>query len=268
MHRINAKRIQMALVAAGSLWLLFVFQRPLLSLLGQKWNLEHLGQWGDTFGALNALFGGLGFAAVLYTLWQQGEALQSQQDSLKSQQEDLTEQRHDQHRQQFDTAFFQMLDLLRSTRDDLQDRQSGHSYKGVSAFKYFSSTCEYHINNIYNTKPNYTKEDIAKIYEHSVHSVYVEFLGPYFRIMFTILRRIHSDNILSEDDKIKYSNLLRAQLSLGETGLLCMNGTMEEAGTLHEFITEYRMLRYLPDGVLRDAASRIYGADSIEPRND
>jgi hypothetical protein len=44
-----------------------------------KGNLGSLGQFGDSFGALNVLFGGLGFSALVYTILLQQEQLREMQ---------------------------------------------------------------------------------------------------------------------------------------------------------------------------------------------
>ena len=43
---------------------------------------EELGQFGDAFGALNTLFSGLAFSALILTLWMQREELTLQRTEL------------------------------------------------------------------------------------------------------------------------------------------------------------------------------------------
>lgn len=88
-------------------WALFPFIAP---RVGVGWNSETLGQWGDAFGALNALFSALAFISVLFT--------------LKQQQRQIDDATIDQHRQRFDRTFYELLRLLREARDAVEFRYS------------------------------------------------------------------------------------------------------------------------------------------------
>lgn len=46
------------------------------------------GQLGDSFGVLNSLFSGLGFAAIVVTLWIQQKQIDIQQEQMKSQEQE------------------------------------------------------------------------------------------------------------------------------------------------------------------------------------
>jgi hypothetical protein len=48
------------------------------------------GQFGDMFGALNALFSGLAFAGIIYTIRQQKEELELQREELRLTRRELT----------------------------------------------------------------------------------------------------------------------------------------------------------------------------------
>ena len=56
-------------------------------LLTRMW--EDRGVFGDSFGAVNALFSGLAFAALVYTLQLQREDLELQRDELRQSREQL-----------------------------------------------------------------------------------------------------------------------------------------------------------------------------------
>jgi len=92
-------------------------------------NIEQAGQWGDTFGAINALFGGLAFSGVLATLL-------IQQRELTKQQEQIQSAELQQHLQRFDSTFFQLLMLLRDLRKEVRARQpTGQLMEGADAFR-------------------------------------------------------------------------------------------------------------------------------------
>jgi len=58
-------------------------------------NVEITGLFGDSFGSVNALFSGLAFGGVIYTLILQREALEQQQEELR-----LTRDEHERARKQ------------------------------------------------------------------------------------------------------------------------------------------------------------------------
>lgn len=49
-----------------------------------------------------------------------------------------------------------------------------------------------------------TREEAAEIYARDVHKRGESGLGPYFRLIYTILKRIDSDAMLEESEKISY----------------------------------------------------------------
>lgn len=58
-------------------------------------NPEGMGQLGDTFGSINALFSGLALGALVYTIYLQRKDLRNQQEQLEMQREDLRLQREE-----------------------------------------------------------------------------------------------------------------------------------------------------------------------------
>lgn len=67
-----------------SVWLLNAF---FLYLLSDKW--EHRGAFGDMFGGINALFSGLAFAGIIFTILLQREELKLQRKELELTREEL-----------------------------------------------------------------------------------------------------------------------------------------------------------------------------------
>lgn len=87
-------------------------------------SLANGGLFGDSFGALNALFSGLGFAGVVVTLLYQQKQLKIQQDELSSTQAELRRQSALFDQQKFDDSFFQLLGLVRDNLDSLLHRNA------------------------------------------------------------------------------------------------------------------------------------------------
>jgi len=95
---VGVRSIVAASFAVAALWAAWISQRFIFQWLDLEWDSALLGQLGDTFGALNALFSALAFIAVLFTLKQQ-------RDDLNRQQEQIFRAERDQHVQRFEQAF-------------------------------------------------------------------------------------------------------------------------------------------------------------------
>ena len=67
------------------------FNYIMLNIYFDSWELR--GQVGDSFGAISALFGGLAFAGLIYTIYLQRNELQLQREELKLQREEMAKSR-------------------------------------------------------------------------------------------------------------------------------------------------------------------------------
>lgn len=96
----------------------------LIYLCIDDWGVR--GQFGDLFGAVNALFSGLAFAGLVITIIQQRHDLQLQSEAINQTNEELKQQTKEfdiqnvtLQRQQFDNTFFELLHMLQTIVDDL-----------------------------------------------------------------------------------------------------------------------------------------------------
>lgn len=249
----------------GLLWLAWAFQSRLLSLVGLDWQPEKLGQWGDTFGALNALFAALGFSAVLLTLW-----LQQQQ---------IQDARRQQHHERFESSFSELLKLIREARNEVQFQYSA-AYRssttsarlkgiqtGPNAFKAAAREMRHWVNEALQTNPTLTDAQIGQIYTRRIHTRFEGRLGPYFRLCYTALNRIREDELLSGREKYAYGRLLRSQMSSHETVIAGFNGLSTVAKDFRELVIEFRLLKYVPAGRTRNILHRYYPAETFLPRD-
>ncbi|MGA9581643.1 MAG: putative phage abortive infection protein [Allosphingosinicella sp.] len=246
-----------AIVAGWSYW---ANSAPLIA----KWwigasSLEHAGQWGDSFGAFNALFGALGFAAVLTTLLVQSRALQLQQQDM--------------HRQRFESSFFELLNLMRTVRAEIRFMHSAEypedrpkMRQGKDAVIGAVRELRFWIEMQGGTAA-IEQDVLVQQYETYVHKPFESDFGPYFRLIYTMLDRLRSDDLLSESEKARYGNILRSQLPSHEIFLLGVNGLSPVSKDLRDLIEEFRMLKYLPPGLRRETLSRFYPASAFAPRS-
>jgi len=92
-------------------------------------------------------------------------------------------------------------------------------------------------------------------------------LGPFFRIVYSILRRISEDPLLSAAEKARYGNLVRSHLSTAEVGLIGLNALTKEANDFQKYVTEFRLLKYLPDNAIKSELKRFYPEATFAARD-
>lgn len=89
-------------------------------------NQTDRGAFGDMFGAVNALFSGLALAGVIYTIFLQSKELSLQREEIK-------QTRNVFEKQQFESTFFQLLNLLERNLQNVEahitTRQNGEITK-------------------------------------------------------------------------------------------------------------------------------------------
>lgn len=221
------------------------------------------GTWGDSFGAFNALFGALGFTAVVATLFMQSRALSAQQA--------------DQHRQRFENTFFQLLALMRELRSDITYRYSKEfradaggvlemeTLRNVGAIAGALKELD-HWRSWSEIGGALNKDDMAAMYKERVHSRFERNFGPYFRTVYSILKRVRNDNYLTADEKVTFGNLVRGQLTSDEIELAAFNALMPDANDFADLLVHFRMLKYLPDAKMREVLSRYYSDEAFQGR--
>lgn len=187
-------------------------------------NVDKAGVFGDSFGVLTALFSGLAFAGIIFTILLQREELKLQRKELTLTREELTRQHSTMKRQIFENTFFQMLRLHNDIVNaiDLKRITPGkvELTSGRDCFVVF-------YNRI---RSNYKDEKISnksRPVEEIIETAYAKFweqsqsdLGHYFRYLYTIFKFIKASEI---DNKRLYTNIVRAQLSDHELLVLFYN---------------------------------------------
>ena len=263
-------RLMYGLFIAAAIFLAWCFWADLSTQVARGFassstadELERAGQWGDSFGAFNALASAAGFAVIFATLVVQSRAIRAQGD--------------DQHRQRFESSFFQLLRLLRDLRAEVSFT---HSKDYAEKSKKPEVDKEKHGYNAFTEaifevsfwllqrkqRQDTTREQLASIYDEHVHRRHESTLAPYFRMIYTILMRVREDKILTSAEKARYANLLRSNLTSREVYLLAFNGLSDESKDLDELIIEFRMLKYLPLSKMRDRLVGIYGPPAFAAR--
>lgn len=232
------------------LWLLWVSQSYILIYFDVTWKTDDRGLWGDTFGALNALFAAIAFIAVLYT--------------IKLQQSQIYQSQHEQSKQKFERNFFQLLQMLREERESI-NIQANHTNR---TFENTEKTINGYlaIHNYINKKTN--KEQIVKIYNLHVDSYAEKLFSTYFRLIYTILKFIHEDKYINNEEKIRYGNIVRDQLSHAEVAIIMIAGLRPIAHDMNIYLIEFRIARYLNNSPIRTSLCLNYPAETFQARDD
>lgn len=239
---------------------------------------ERRGQFGDMFGAINALFAGLAFVGLIVAILMQREELQLQREDLALQRNELELTRKELEgqkqqmelqnktlrRQQFEATFFQMLSLHNQNVNamDLPFVEEGDGYgagemqqqnvlKGRDCLRKMYERFK-DDNAHYQFIPT-VKEEIV-----NVSSVWVSYfqkyqsdLAHYFRFLFNIVKFVKRAEEI--ENKKFYTNIVRAQLSDFEVALLCYN-CIAPYGRIdfRPLVIEFELDKHLDSDILID----------------
>ena len=223
---------------------------------------QNRGTFGDKFGAVNALFSGLAFAGLIYTIILQKEELSLQREELKQTREEMKQQTmqfEEQNKiiqiQRFETTFFNMMQYLQEITQGLTITlnkavikitldASGRRIRvpdteaiDFSGKQVFEETYRDGVNlkNLIQSKGinGYNESDAISLYDH------------YFRYIYRIMKFV-DDSILEYKDRYKYISILRAQLSRYELVWLYYNGLSDNGKEkMKPLMEKYAMLKNL-----------------------
>jgi hypothetical protein len=213
------------------------------------------GQFGDMFGAVNALFSGLAFATIVITLWQQRIDLRLQKVALAASQADiqiqnatLEEQNVTLKRQRFESTFFNMLSIHFEILKATKMMQS----EGVHTFSHLVNSFQNSV--VRTTIPHGEEETVPKIenalkYNPDHHFVFEQaYAGSYSYFMENVSQYLQS--LVNMYDAIKqsrfpknverrYTRLLSGYISLAERKFLYYHIILSPTGGINENIREF-----------------------------
>lgn len=214
------------------------------------WSREELGQFGDSWGVITSAFSAFAFIGVVFTV-------HSQNESLKKLKSDSAKQDEFLNTQKFENNLFQMLNLLQSLIKDMDVRVSRGEQKNIiihtgrDVFSYFykgpfsneCSSCSVAEFAVFSDTPRYIQQ-LGRAFDTFYDSKQQD-LGHYFRFLYNIFKYIDDSNI-SMTDKIKYSGIVRAQISDYELLLLMYNCLSEHGKPFIKYIQKYKLLDNIP----------------------
>lgn len=195
------------------------------------------GTFGDSFGALNALFSGLAFAGLIVTLIMQKDELSMQREELDEAKQELRQQSIEFKKQnktlklqRFESTFFNMLNLqetiTRNLHYDCSDGGDSFECDGRMVF-----------NKFYTYKMLDFEENIRGIgmylQRKGLHQYSrvpdIEVFDHYFRHLYRIFKFVNESPLIdTEEERYDYACIVRSQLSEYELLMLFYNSLQEE----------------------------------------
>lgn len=222
--------------------------------------LPDRGTFGDMFGAVNALFSALAFAAIIYTIFLQRKELALQRQELaftrvelEGQKLQLVAQNEVLRIQNFENTFFQLIKLLNDiiSSIDLQD-SGGNVTSGRDCFNAFFTRLKVSYVKAKRDNPQVDEQQVATIAYENFYKRHQGEIAHYFRTLYNIIKFVHGSEI---KNKKFYTNLVRAQLSNQELLILFYNcATPLGSEKFKPLIENYALLKMLPIQYLFAAA--------------
>jgi hypothetical protein len=230
------------------------------------YTMSELGQTGDLFGGINALFAAGAFAGVLLAAYLQWQTY--------IQQSEISKLVRDQHIQQsFEPLFFALLQRQISLAGIRVYRANGFPQEDLTVGEVIREL-RLSISAGHQEDP---ADNIAwaKAHYDQFYKLNGNIVGPYIRWLHQIFKLIDKSS-LSPGQKIDYASSARALLSSNEVFLLAINGLKFSDTAFGKLIEKYGILKHIgsdngEDEVMQDFARYAYGPTatmSSEERND
>lgn len=219
-------------------------------LLWSIWPIQEIsvsksGTFGDSFGALTALFSGLAFAGLLITIFYQREDLGLTKEELKLTREEIKAQH-------LETTFFHMLklqqdivaaiDLQRQTYEGVQQET-----KGRDCFKVFVKRIRKFYEEASKHYPNAEVETLVHQAYQTLWERSQSDLGHYLRSLYNVFKYVSEHEF---SDKKQYGNIARAQISDFELVILLYNCTSKNGKNFIKYAEEFAIFDNLDPNLL------------------
>lgn len=237
---------------------------------------EQRGTFGDQFGAVNALFSGLAFAGLIYTIILQRHDLKLQRRDLRLQREELALTRKEMEEQtaefekqnetlkiqRFENTFFNMMSQFQEVVNSLTlTAKVKGEIVDLGGREIFQTLFERAV--VYIPNPQRNGEFIgirgmkAVLDKYGLEG-YMNSEDPtlfdhYFGLLYRILKFIRTSPLITRfEDEYEYTSILRATLSRYELVWLFYNGLTYGEEKLKPLIERYALLKNLRKDLLVD----------------
>lgn len=238
--------------------------------------MAELGQVGDLFGGINALFAALAGAAVFWAGYLQHRTLVATQSAREEEKQryvvQLDEERARHRREQFEATFFQLLALL---RDLLQGLRLRHHKPGVTSDLPLDSVVD-DILNIAGGLHGYQgagSSDVSVAWkvvrDRAQDFVFANNYGqlsPLFRTVYELFN--HLGDVARAEPEIarKYADIAKAQLTDPMLVIFALYSLLDSTKPYVDSIERYHLLETLKDHkYVRPVFSLRYHYSAFDP---
>lgn len=235
-----------------------------------------MGQLGDSFAIMNTLFSGFAMLGVFGAIMYQKQEMENQKAQYEEQKTIAEEEKQKQRRQQFETTFFNMLNLSNEIIKGIHITTGPHPethHNGRDVFSYLKSKLHKMESGNSQCSPQCKVVDIKvvqKICEEFFDQENI-ILGHYFRTLYAMLKMVECSELTYKSKK-SYTNIVRAQLSTAELYILFYNCLWyDEFAPFRLLVEKYAIFEHLTgidDQQLIWYQSNAYGChcpDGITP---
>jgi hypothetical protein len=178
----------------------------------------------------------------------QREELELTRGDLKEQQRRLDEQERITNRQNFEAAFFQLLNLQNQIASQMRQPTNDSVTEGRGCFKLWHSNLRASYQDFLYAnkwKGNSELERVREFYEvFFIERDHQEDLAHYFRTLYHLIKFVKFSEVIPTDEKRRYTSLVRAQLSAYEVAHLFYNGLTAYAEGFKPWIEEFGLLEH------------------------
>lgn len=220
------------------------------------------GTFGDQFGFVNALFSGLAFAGVIYTIILQKDELECQRQELVDNRKEMERQTNEFKLQnsnlkiqRFESTFFNMLSQFQEVVAGLIYTQDyggkTKEYRGRELFSEGFEAISISLDDSFEL-PRSNYSSMRNIIKYAGQDSYEKaklptYFDHYFRLLYRILKFVRTSDLIKDyDSKYEYTSMLRAILSRYELVWLYYNALSDYGNKkLKPLIEEFCMLKNL-----------------------
>ncbi len=225
--------------------------------------LKDRGTIGDMFGVVNALFSGLAFIGIIYTILLQSRELQMQRRELmltrteiEGQKLQLMAQNETLRKESFEHTFFALLRLQIDILGSMDLRAAdGQPVRGRDCFRVFCKrfrTCHAEYVDRHPEVPE--AERINAAYMRFFDESQAE-LEHYFRSLYNTVKFVKISDV---KEKRFYTNLIRSQLSSYEVVLLFYSCLSDFGRSKFKpLLEEFALLEALPRALLINSTEHL-----------
>lgn len=228
---------------------LWVLTAVVISYFFSDWGER--GTFGDAFGSINALFSGLAFASLIYTILLQRKELHMQRKELTLQREEVSRstqelrgQKELLNLQRFENTFFHLLSLHNEIINTIETNY-GNDMEAKGKYSFY--LIFYQMRQVYWSGPDLLGNDYEDIYKN-----YYERFGHYIRNILQMIKHISQAEYLKSDQKEQYYSILKAQLSTYELAFIYYYVSLigDKDNIIGSCIEQYNLLEYLDKSIL------------------